>query len=273
MTDDVDTPRDYERILEIQIQEGLGVHGRPAFGQFVSAVACGLNLGIGVFALFTMATQAGPLFSSVPTQILMAITYTFGFVFTIMARTELFTEHTTLAVLPVLDGEASIGSLGRLWTFIYAGNFVGGSIFAVLMVPSGPALELIQPSAFRDTAMLFMDLSTFGVLSGAVLAGWLMALLSWILTSVGDTISRVLVIVITTFLIGFGHLPHCVAGNIEVLAGMLAGAPISVPAWLGFLAVTTVGNIVGGVVFVALLNYSHVVYGTEGESSAVDTDG
>ncbi|MDX1747808.1 MAG: formate/nitrite transporter family protein [Halobacteriales archaeon] len=272
MSDDVDTQRDYERILELQIQEGLSVHGRPALGQFLSAVACGLNLGIGVFALFTMATQAGPLFSSVSTHILMAVTYTFGFVFTIMARTELFTEHTTLAVLPVLAGKASARSLGRLWTFVYVGNFVGGSLFALLMVPSGPALELIDPSAFRDTAMLFIDLSPFGVFSGAVLAGWLMALLSWILTSVGDTISRVLVIVITTFVIGFGHLPHCVAGNIEVLSGMLAGAPISVTAWLGFLAVTTVGNVVGGVVFVALLNYSHIVYGTEGGTNVVDTD-
>lgn len=268
MTENADTQRSHERIVELQIEEGLSVHGRPAFGQFVSAVACGLNLGIGVFALFTMATQAGPLFSSVPTHILMSITYTFGFVFTILARTELFTEHTTLAVLPVLDGEASLSSLGKLWTFVYVGNFVGGSIFALLMVPSGPALNLIDPSAFGETAMLFVDLTPFAVFAGAVLAGWLMALLSWILTSVGDTISRIVVIVITTFLIGFGHLPHCVAGNIEVLAG----APISVAQWLQFLTVTTVGNIVGGVVFVALLNYSHTVYGTEGAASAVQTD-
>lgn len=70
------------------------------------------------------------------------------------------------------------------------------------------------------------------------------------------------------YTIGFGHLPHCVAGNIEVIAGMLAGADITLVRWAQFLALTTVGNVVGGVVFVALLNYSHIVWGTEGEDAA-----
>lgn len=55
------------------------------------------------------------------------------------------------------------------------------------------------------------------------------------------------------FPIGFGHLPHRVACNIEVIAGMLAGADISLLQWAQFLALTTVGNIVGSVVFVVLL--------------------
>lgn len=66
------------------------------------------------------------------------------------------------------------------------------------------------------------------------------------------------------YTIGFAHLPHCVAGNIEVVAGMLAGANITVAQWAQFLALTTLGNVVSGVVFAALLNYSHVVWGTEG---------
>ncbi|WP_267644058.1 hypothetical protein [Haloarchaeobius amylolyticus] len=49
---------------------------------------------------------------------------------------------------------------------------------------------------------------------------------------------------------------------------MLAGADISHLQWAQFLARTTVGNLVGGVVFVALRNYSYVVWGTEGETVA-----
>jgi formate/nitrite transporter FocA (FNT family) len=41
-----------------------------------------------------------------------------GFLFVILGRSELFTEHTTLAVLPVLDGRASLRQLGRLWGLI-----------------------------------------------------------------------------------------------------------------------------------------------------------
>jgi formate/nitrite transporter FocA (FNT family) len=222
-------------------------------------LSCGLTLGFGVFALFTMATLAAGSLGEPVARLLKAIGYSFGFVFVIMSRTELFTEHTTLAVIPVLSGHSSFAKLGRLWGLVYVGNQIGIALFAGFMVITGPALDVMNPQQFADTATLFVDLSTTAMLSGAVLAGWLMALLAWILTSVGDTISRILVIFVVTFLIGVAHFPHIIAANGEVLAGMFTGAPVSLFEWARFIVLTTIGNVVGGVVFVALLNYSHVV--------------
>lgn len=264
VTEGYDTSRDYQTILQLQIKEGLKELDRPPRGQFLSALSCGLTLGIGVFGLLMFSSVLGPLLGEGAVRILRSGAYTFGFVLAIMSQTELFTEHTTLAVFPVLSGDADAQSLGRLWTLVFVGNIVGGTLFAGFLYVSGPSLHLIDQRAFVDSAMTFIGLSPTGVFTGAILAGWLMALLSWIHTSVGDSISRIAIIVICTFPIGFGHLPHCVAGNIEVIAGMLAGANISVGQWAQFLALTTLGNVVGGVVFVALLNYSHVVWGTEG---------
>ncbi len=271
-SEELDSPRHYENILQLQIEEGLSELERPAFGQFLSALSCGLNLGISVFGLLTVATVLGAVAGEGLTHLMKSAVYTIGFILTIMAQTELFTEHTTLAVLPVLDGKSSLGQLGQLWGLVWGGNMVGGALFAGFAVVAGPELNLIDAATFTETARTFIDLSPVGVLTGAVLAGWLMGLLSWVLTSVADSVSRILVIFACTFPIGFGHLPHCVAGNIEVIAGMLAGANVSVLQWAQFLAVTTVGNVIGGVVFVTLLNYSHVVYGTEGEDVALTDD-
>lgn len=266
--DGYDTTRDYQTILRLQIEEGLDELARPAQGQFLSSLSCGLTLGIGVFGLLMFTTLLGPLLGEGAVHLLRSGAYTFGFVLAIMSQTELFTEHTTLAVFPVLSGEATTRNLGQLWSIVFVGNIVGGTLFAGFVFVSGPALGVIDQRAFVDVATTFIELSPTGVFTGGILAGWLMALLSWIHTSVGDSVSRILVIVICTFPIGFGHLPHCVAGNIEVVAGMLAGADITLAQWAQFLAVTTAGNIVGGVVFVALLNYSHVVWGTEGADAA-----
>lgn len=264
------TQRSYVDILRLQIEDGVAQLERPATGQFLSALSCGLTLGIGVFGLFMMSTLAGAVFGSFLTQALMGIMYTFGFIFAIVSQTELFTEHTTIAVLPVLSGYSSPAKLAQLWVLVYLGNEIGSGLFAGFAFVAGPALHLIELHAFVDGARTLLNLSTTGVFTGAVLAGWLMGLLAWILTSVRDTISRVVVIFLITFLIGFGHLPHCVAANTEVLAGMLAGADISILEWARFLALTTIGNIVGGVVFVALLNYSHVVRGID--ESELDTN-
>jgi len=266
--DGYDTTRDYRTILRLQIEEGLDELERPAHGQFLSSLTCGLTLGIGVFGLLMFTTVLGPTFGEGWVRIVRSVAYTFGFVLAIMSQTELFTEHTTLAVFPVLSGEATSRSLAQLWSIVFVGNVVGGAVFAGFIFVSGPSLHLVDQQAFVSVATTFIDLSTTGVFTGGIMAGWLMALLSWIHTSVGDSISRIVVIVVCTFPIGFGHLPHCVAGNIEVLAGMLAGADVTILQWAQFLGLTTVGNVVGGVVFVALLNYSHVVWGTEGTDAA-----
>ncbi len=258
-----DTLRSDTNILENQIQEGLITLEHPPSGQLLSAVTCGLDIGMGPFLLTVMLSTTATAFPDPLTKSMMALTYTFGFVFVILGRSELFTEHTTLAVLPVLDGRQTIRNLAIAWVLIWLGNTIGGTVFAGLSVLAGSSLHLIEPHAFREVANTFIDLSPTGVFVGALFAGWLMGLLSWILTSVRDTISRVAVIVITTFTIGYCHLPHCVAGNIEVIAGMLSGAHISLGQWAQFLTITTVGNAIGGVTFVSVLKYNHVVRGAD----------
>lgn len=250
--------RDYTAILENQMEEGIRTIERPVSGQFISALSCGFDLGLGPLFLMAMATVAGAALDPVLLKFPMSLMYTFGFVYVVLGHSELFTEHTTLAVLPVLAGDKSLRELGRLWGLVWGGNMVGGVFMAVLIAFYGPSTHVISHETIVGVAMPFIELTPVGVFVGAMLAGWLMGLLSWLLTSAGDTISRLAIVVLTTFVIGFFHLPHCVAGNIEVLAGILAGAPISYVEWARFLAITTVGNAVGGVVFVSIVKYAHV---------------
>jgi formate/nitrite transporter FocA (FNT family) len=130
-------------------------------------------------------------------------------------------------------------------------------------VYAGPELGVVDASSFVSIAASFTEMSLDGLFLGAVFAGWLMGLLSWLLTSARDTISRLVVIFIVTFTIGFLHLPHSIAGNIEVLSGVLVSSSITYTDWALFEAVTVAGNAVGGVVFVALFNYGHAIRSAE----------
>lgn len=103
---DRNTPAHYQVVLQNQVDEGLTALRRPPVGQFLSAVNCGLDLGIGPFLLLIMLTEVGASSLDKPlAKILMAAGYTSGFIFVILGRSELFTEHTILAVVPVLVGE------------------------------------------------------------------------------------------------------------------------------------------------------------------------
>jgi formate/nitrite transporter FocA (FNT family) len=71
-------------------------------------------------------------------------------------------------------------------------------------------------------------------------------------------------IYILAFLIPAGGLTHCIAGSSEVLVGVFAGEA-TLSEYLGhFLLPSTLGNVIGGVVLVTLLNYGQVAGSKEG---------
>ena len=255
-----DEQPDQEDILRTQLRHGLSELNRPRDGLFLSALSAGLDIGFGPLLMAVMLTVTEFSFSSpIAKELLMANAYAFGFILVVMGRSELFTEHTTLAVLPVLDRQATVGQLGRLWGLVYLGNIVGGVVFASSIVWVGPALGIVEPKAFVEIATALTDHSMEVLLAAGVLAGWLMGLLSWLVAAAQETVSRLLFVWLIATVIGFAHLPHSIAGTVEVLAGVFASPEVTLGDFGRFLVASTIGNVIGGSVFVALLKYSHVV--------------
>lgn len=262
MTDASDTQKSSRNILVQQIEEGMEQLRRPPGGLFLSGLSAGLDLGFGPLLMATVLTLAGG-GSALLVESLAAGAYTVGFVFVILGRTELFTEYTTLAVLPVLDGQATPGMLGRLWAMVFLGNVVGGLAFAAFAVAVGPAFDIFDPRVLAEIARPFVAHRPVVLFGGALLAGWLMGLLSWLVAAARDTLSRVFFVWLVTFVIGLFHLPHSVAGNIELLFALFGPPDVTLLDYGRFLGVTAAGNAVGGTVFVTLLKYGHVVHGDD----------
>lgn len=84
-----------------------------------------------------------------------------------------------------------------------------------------------------------------------------MGLLGWLKTSSTDTISRIFIIILVTFVIGVAGLHHSVVGAVEVLVGMLTSPNIHFTDFLRFMGLAVPGNIIGGAIFVAVLKKSH----------------
>jgi len=244
-------------ILHHEIVEGKDALERPAGRLFFSGLSAGLEIGFSLFLMGVMRTLTEGQLSHAVVEMLSANMYSFGFVLVILGRSEFFTEQTSLAVLPVLNREASVGALFRLWGIVYVSNLIGAALFAGLAVLTGPSLGMISPEAFGTIAKSVVDHSGTTILLSAVLAGWLMGLLSWVVAAGRDTISQIVVVWMVTSAIGLGHLHHAVLGSVEVLAGVFASQGASLGDFGHFLFWTTAGNIIGGSFFVALLKYTH----------------
>jgi len=250
-------------ILDSMIEKGSHEISREKEGLFLSSLSAGLDIGFGPLLMGVILTLSAGSYGDLPTEILLASAYSVGFIFVILGRSELFTEHTTLAVMPVIDGEASLKKLGRLWSIVYAGNIIGGLVFTGLAVMLMPGLGVVEKAAFETIAYKLVSHELRWLLIAGMFAGWLMGLLAWLVTSAKNTIGRVALIWMITATIGMFHLPHSIAGNVEVLFGLFTSSKIAVTDYIAFLSLSTIGNAIGGAFFVGLMKYGHVTRGAK----------
>jgi formate/nitrite transporter FocA (FNT family) len=251
----VTRPKSMERIVKEQIEESMEEYRRSNKALFLSALTAGLDLGFSLLVIGVLYTMFSDKLSMEVMQVVLALAYPIGFIFVILGRSALFTEHTTLAVLPVLNGRESLKDLSRIWGVIYLGNLIGGYIIGAAIAYIGPRLGLVTYDALEDIAKHLIDYSAPLILVSAILAGWLMGLVSWLATSSKETIARIVVVIIVTAVIGLGGLHHSIVGSTEVFAGLLSSDEISLSDYFVTQFWSTIGNIIGGVFFVSILKY------------------
>lgn len=256
-------------ILQHTEEAALTQLERSSKGLILSGISAGLDIGFSVLLMSIMLTTFNGLFPEPVIRFLTANMYPIGFIFVVLGRSELFTEHTTLAILPVLQGFASVKKLLRLWGIVYISNIFGGLIFALILSYFAGTLHFLHTEAFEQIANSFITNSWFTTLLTAALAGWLMGLLAWLVAAARETISQIFIIWTVTAAIGFAGLPHCIVGNIEIASALFSGQ-VSFSQYLIFLGPVTLGNAIGGVLFVGILKFSHTI--NSGKEKEIDLE-
>lgn len=253
-----DRPKEINQILDEQIATSLKEFNRSNLGLFISSFSAGLEIAFSVLLMGTIFSLFSDSLSPEALTLVIGLCYPVGFIFVIIGRSELFTEHTSLAILPVLNGSVKIINLMGLWGIVYAGNILGGFISAVLITFIGTEIGFVNFESFAYLSHKLMAHDWYVIIFSAVLAGWMMGLLGWLITSSQDTLSRIFMVILVTAIIGIGGLHHCIVGSVELFTGMLSGQGVGAMDYLNVQFWSTIGNILGGTIFVSILKFSHV---------------
>lgn len=264
LTDIVSDRKGAREILDDAIDTSNAEYNRPPFGLLLSSATAGMELSISLLVIAYISGTFSELLPPEALNILKGLGYTVGFIIVILGKSELFTEHTTLAVLPVLSGEQKTVSMLKLWGIIFFGNLVGGYFLAYMITLLGPHLLSAEAAVFEEIAIHLTDYPWYIIFGSGIFAGWLLGILGWLDIAAKETISRIIIIALITFIIGIGGLHHSIVGSIEVFAGVVVPGDKVGWADLGkFQLWSTLGNIIGGVLFVGLMKYSHTVRSME----------
>jgi formate/nitrite transporter FocA (FNT family) len=220
-----------------------------------SGLAAGLSMG---FSLIAEGILRARLPDAEWRPLVSKFGYTAGFVLTIQGRQQLFTENTLTPILPLLhrkDGKTLLNVL-RLWAVVLFSNLAGTLIIGWVLGNT----EAMSPEvrhAMEDIGREALSMPPWTVLLRAIFAGWLIAMLIWVLPSTET--ARFFVIVALTWLISAGQFTHIIAGSVEAWFMAATGAAPWQQAVFGYMVPTLVGNVLGGVSLVAALNHAQVV--------------
>ncbi|MFC4986260.1 formate/nitrite transporter family protein [Saliphagus infecundisoli] len=217
---------------------------------FFSGLAAGLSLGATFFGRAVMTTA----YPNDPIG-LGNIFYPLGFIFIVLGGYQLYTENTLTPVTLVLTRLASIPRLLRLWGIVAVANVAGVTIIALLFARTG-----IFNAAVAETARGFgehaLSISWSALFFRAMIAGGLVATMVWLTHAAREATARFLIVYMIMFLIPAGDLFHCITGACEVLYLAFVGGTDLVTAFVDFFIPVVLGNTIGGIAFVALVNYS-----------------
>ncbi|WP_201556632.1 formate/nitrite transporter family protein [Psychrobacter sp. 72-O-c] len=251
--DNLSASKSYASILVEQFMDAKETFNRSLGSLFTSAFTAGLEIGISLFMILTAFALLSDVLPNQYAIVLASLLYPLGFIIVVIGQSLLFTEQTSLLSLPVLNRIEPVSKLLRLWGIVIAGNIVGGCLFAALMIGLGINMKLFSVADVDAYAQHVLGYEWWVIFGSSILAGWLMGIAAWLVTSARDTLSRIVLISLITGSIGFLGLHHSIVGNIEVFSALLYGNTVSLIVYLWFLVVVLVGNTIGGVVFVAVL--------------------
>jgi formate transporter len=210
-----------------------------------------------------------------PARLVGGIAFSLGLVLVIVGGAELFTGNN-LIVMAWTERRISTLQLLRNWSLVYVANFIG-ALGCALMVTWSGTLGL-GDGAVAETAVRIGQAKValgFGeAFFRGVLCNTLVCLAVWLCFAAHGVGSKILAIVlpISAFVaLGF---EHSVANMYLIPVAMLAGAEgVGMDGLIGNLVPVTLGNPVGGGVFVAFVYWLIYLHGQSRDPVATECIG
>jgi formate/nitrite transporter len=234
----------------------------------VLGVLAGVYIGFGAAMATLVGTDAAARFGLGVGQLLVGLVFSIGLILVVIAGAELFTGNS-LMIASVLNREYGVGRMLGRWGLVFLANFVGSLLLVYIMYETGLWKTASNAVGAKAIAVANAKVNlTFGeAFFRAIGCNWLVCLAVWMALSAREIAGKILAIVfpITAFVaLGFEHnvanmyfIPMGLILKGTVAASSFAPDALHALTWPNFLVrnlvPVTLGNIVGGALFVGSL--------------------
>ncbi len=220
-------------------------------------IAAGLQIGFGGIAY--LVASAGMPSGAGATHLLAGLAFSAGLMLVMVTGAHLFTGHAMLS-LPRAQGRVTGAGLARALGLVWLANLVGSLIVVALFVAAGGAegVDGAVAAIARETAMSKIAKSSGTLIASGILANMLVCLAVWMASGATSVAGKIVAVIAPITLFVAAGLEHSIA-NMTLLPLGWALDPAAVPiGGIAYnLALSTLGNLIGGGAIALLLGAGH----------------
>ena len=220
-------------------------------GYFVLSMLAGAYIGFGILLVFTLS---GALAGAPYTKLVMGCCFGIALSLVVIAGAELFTGNNLVMTAGVLRKTVTIGDACKLWLVCWLGNLAGSVLLALLFSLTGLYSDATL-GAMTTAAAGKMTAGFIPLLARGILCNTLVCLAVWCGFRAKSDAGKLIMIfwcLLAFFATGFEHS----IANMTLLTLSLinngGNEAISMGGYWYNLIVVTLGNMIGGILFVAL---------------------
>ena len=224
---------------------------RTPLAFLTGSLMAGAYVGIGIILIFSVGGTLDPAWQ----ELIMGVSFGIALTLVVFAGSELFTGHTMYMVFGKLGGTTTWGDLGKVWIASWVFNLVGSVGLAALFVAGGGGGLLSDGAPFLFKIADFkMNSPIPDLIARATLCNWLVCLALWMSARTRSDATKAIVIFWCLFAFIASGFEHSVANMTLLSIPLLTDHPdtISVAGMAHNLLWVTVGNIIGGSLFMGL---------------------
>lgn len=260
-----------KEIANNTIQVGIKKTSMSITASFVLSILAGVFIA---FASEGSNMAAFNLFAKPETyglgKVLAGSIFGTGLMLVVIAGGELFTGNT-LIIISVLKGKVKVSTMLKNWSIVYLGNFIGSVFIAYMMVESGlfnSGANVLGGVTIKIAAYK-VGLPFMSALYLGIMCNWLVCLAVWMSFGTDNMIGKLFAMFFPIWLFITSGFEHSIANMYYIPAGIMAK---SNPGWVAEshlsaevlaqlnwqtfaiknLIPVTIGNIIGGAVFVGM---------------------
>lgn len=245
------TPRE---IAKQYTQSAVNKAKTPTFKFILLAILGGAFIAFGGLLSVMVVGGSPDLYSVNPglAKFIAGALFPVGLIMVTVAGADLFTSDCAGMTLSTLKKETTVVDLLRIWGISYLFNFMGTQFIAYFMSSELGFFD-IDPwrHYLHNLAEAKIEMSQYEVFLKGIGANWLVCLGVWMGFAGKDVISKSVGIWIPVMIFVTLGYEHSIANMFYIPAAIYSGADIT---WMQFITdnlfMATIGNIIGGAVFV-----------------------